>query len=51
MEHIIIKELANGFVQLTAAKGYKLFSIRLNRTVSEAVVLPEDVKDFKAVKK
>ena len=50
MEHIIVKELPDGYVNLTAEKGYKLFSIQLQRVVSEAVVKPDQIKNFKAIK-
>ena len=51
MEHIKVTKLADGYVRLTAKRGYKLYSIRLDRTISEAVIKENDCKDFKAVKK
>lgn len=51
MEHIKITKLADGYVRLTAKRGWKLYAIRLDRIVSEAVIKESDCKDFKAVKK
>ena len=48
--HIIVKALENGYVLLKAKKGYKLYSIALERVVAEAIVKTEQIKDFKAVK-
>lgn len=48
-ENIIYKDLENGYFQLKAKKGFILYSIRLNRAVSEAVVKEEEFKNFKAV--
>ena len=50
MENIIVKDLSSGFVNLKAKKGYSLFSIRINRVVSEAVVKAEEAKNFVAIK-
>lgn len=49
MEHIIITELHDGYVKLQAEYPYKLFSIPLQRVVSEAVVLKEKISQFKAI--
>ena len=46
--HIIVKALENGYVQLKAKKGYTLYSVLLSRAVSEAVVKAEQMKDFEA---
>lgn len=48
-EHLIIKEQPNGYVRITAEPGYSLYSIALSHKVSEAVVLPSQVNDFKAI--
>jgi len=49
MEHIIVKELSGGYVKLTAADGYRLFSKSLRRVISEAVVKAEDIGNFTAI--
>ena len=49
MNPIIIIDLGNGYIQLKAERGYKLYSLRLGREVSEAIVKPEQEKEFKAV--
>lgn len=46
--HIIVTDLYNGYVHLVAENSYQLVLTLLNRVVSEAVVKPERVKDFKA---
>lgn len=51
MEHIKITKLADGYVRLSPKRGWKLYAISLDRTVSEAVVKEENAKNFKAVKK
>ena len=51
MEHIKITKLDDGYVRLAPKRGWKLYSVRLDRVVSEAVVKEENIKDFKAVKK
>lgn len=51
MEHIIVKELEGGYVRLKAERGYRLFSLALDRFVSEAVVKEKDTTLFKAVAK
>lgn len=48
MENINIKDIGNGYVRLTAKKGYNLYSVRLARAVSEAVVKREQVREFEA---
>ena len=48
-EHLIITPTSGDYVRIVAEQGYKLFSMALNRFVSEAVVLPKQVKQFKAV--
>lgn len=48
MEHIIITQLDDDFVRLTAEQGYSLYSKNLRRTVSEAVVAAEKIRDFEA---
>lgn len=49
MEHINVTQLADGYVRLRPEAGYKLFSVSLNRTVSEAVVKEESMYNFKAI--
>lgn len=49
MEHIFITKLHDGYVKLQAEHPYKLFSITLQRVVSEAVVLEEKIGQFKAI--
>lgn len=51
MEHIKITKLADGYVRLAPKRGWRLYSVRLDRVVSEAVVKEENIKDFKAIKK
>ena len=51
MELIIVKELGNGYVNLTAEKDYELFSLLLNQVVSEAVIKQEKINQFTAIKK
>ena len=46
MDNITIKNLPNGYVELKANAGYSLFSLDLERVVSEAVVKTEGIKDF-----
>lgn len=48
MENIIIEDLGNGYVRLTAEAGKCLYSLALNRAVSVAVVKPERVAEFVA---
>lgn len=48
MEHIIIKDLNNGYFRLRPEKGYKLFSLDMNGYVSEAVVKEEKFNRFRA---
>ena len=45
-ENIIVTDLGNGYVRLVASPGYELVIKRNNQVVSEAVVKPENVKDF-----
>lgn len=49
MEHIITQDLGNGYVRLTAAKGYRLLAVKINQVVSEAVVRPTEAGKFKAI--
>ena len=49
MEHIIIKQMSDGYVQLRAAEGYRLFSKSLGAIVSEAVVKENKVNQFEAI--
>ena len=49
MEHINIEQLPDGFVKLTAAEGYRLLHIYLQRFFSEAVIHPEDIGNFTAI--
>lgn len=46
--NIIVKQFNDEFVIVRAKKGYILYSVRLGRAVSEAVVKPEQVKYFEA---
>lgn len=50
-KNIIYTDLGNGYFNLKPKKGYALFSVRLNRAVSEAVVEENDLQLFIAVKK
>ena len=50
MEHIIVTELADGFVLLTPDAGYKLYHETSERYHSEAVVPEESMRYFTAVK-
>jgi hypothetical protein len=49
MDNITITPFGNDYVLLRANQGYSLFSIRLNRVVSEAVVTRDSINDFKAI--
>ena len=49
MENIIITPFAENYVRLKAADGYRLFSSRLNRFVSDAVVKENETNQFSAV--
>ena len=49
MEHINVTQLADGYVRLRPEAGYKIFSVSLNRTVSEAVVKEAQSDSFKAI--
>lgn len=49
MKNITSKDLGNGFIQLKAKRGYKLYSLRLGRVVSEAIIKPEQASEFNAV--
>lgn len=49
MEHIMVTPLPDGFDRLTAADGYKLYSLALRRVVSEAVVEPAHIVKFTAI--
>ena len=49
MKNITSKDLGNGFIQLKAKRGYRLYSLRLGREVSEAIIKPEQASEFKAV--
>lgn len=49
MEHITIKQMGNGFVQLTPNKGYMLYNSRTRQVYSKAVVREHEIKWFKAV--
>lgn len=46
MEHAIKKELANGYIHIVAEAGYALFSLALQRVVSEAVIKAESESRF-----
>lgn len=46
MEHIIIEYLSDGYVRLTPEEGYQLFSLALQRFVSEAVVEEKQMNQF-----
>ena len=48
-KNIIIKDLGNGFFLLRPKKNYSLFSVRLNRAVSEAVVREKEINNFQAI--
>lgn len=49
MEHLIINELGDGYVHITAEEGFKVYSLRLSRSVREAVVKAEQIHEFIAV--
>lgn len=49
MEHIIVKQRADGYVQLIPAQGYLLYNNDNGRTFSEAIVKPENAARFSAV--
>ena len=46
MEHINNTTLPNGYVRLTAKDGYRLINKITWMAVSEAVVKPNEVKNF-----
>lgn len=48
-KNIIYTDLGNGYFNLKPKKGYALFSVRLNRAVSEAVVKKEQFNEFMAI--
>lgn len=49
MDNIIITPFADNYVRLKAADGYRLFSSKLNRFVSDAVVKENEIHQFSAV--
>lgn len=50
MEHIIIKNLANGYVKLTPEEGWALYNESTKQTYSEAVVKESEAARFVAKK-
>lgn len=50
MKHVTIKQLGNGYMQLTPDKGYMLYNSRTRQVYSEAVVKEHEINRFKAVK-
>lgn len=50
MEHVKISPYKDGFFSLRAENGYRLFDTASQRFFSEAVVKPNEVKNFKSVK-
>lgn len=48
MEHIIVKELENGYKLLKAEEGYRLYNTITQRFYSEAVV--QETKGYVAIK-
>ena len=50
MEHVIITEMGDDFLQLTPEAGYKLYNEAVQRYYSEAVVKKDAVDRFAAVK-
>ena len=49
MENIIITPFIDDYVRVKAADGYRLYSSRLDRFVSDAVVKETDTNQFSAV--
>lgn len=48
MEHITVKNMANGYVKLTPEEGYTLYNKSTKQTYSEAVVKESEAARFVA---